>query len=155
MAAIGNDFDATTTPPQTEFKPLPEGKYLARIADSKSKATRDGNGEYIEFTFELIEDGPYKGRKVWARLNMKNASADAVKIARSELSAICHAVGIMRPKDTIELHNIPLVISVKCKKRQDSDELTNVIRGYERKDQQPQSQPQGGSLPPWMHKPAA
>ena len=40
----------------------------------------------------------------------------------------------MQPKDSIELHDLPLTISVKCKRRPDSDELQNEIKGYEKKD---------------------
>lgn len=43
-----------------------------------------------------------------------------VKIARGELSAVCRAVGVMAPKDSVELHNIPLEINVGLKKRDDN-----------------------------------
>ena len=36
--------------------------------------------------------------------------ATAVKIARAELSAICRAVGVMAPNDSVELHDLPLVM---------------------------------------------
>jgi len=36
----------------------------------------------------------------------------------------------MTPNDSVELHNLPLEISVKCKKRDDTDEITNEIKGY-------------------------
>jgi len=35
----------------------------------------------------------------------------------------------MAPKDSVELHNVPLVITVAQKKRQDTGELGNVIKG--------------------------
>ena len=35
----------------------------------------------------------------------------------------------MQPRDTIELHNLPLTIVVKCRKNQD-DEIVNEIKGY-------------------------
>ena len=34
-----------------------------------------------------------------------------MKIAHGELSAICRAVGVMQPKDSIELHNLPLLVT--------------------------------------------
>jgi hypothetical protein len=40
----------------------------------------------------------------------------------------------MAPKDSLELHNLPLVITVGHKKRQDTGEITNVIKGYAKKD---------------------
>ncbi len=115
------------------------------------KPTKSGNGSYLQLTFTILE-GEYKNRIVWARLNLNNANATAVKIARAELSAICHAVGVMQPKDSVELHNIPLLITVKVKKRADNDELTNEIKGYESKSVaagQPAQAPVADNTPPW------
>ena len=52
-----------------------------------------------------------------------------MKIARAELSAICRAVGVLAPNDSTELHNLPLVIHVRCKKRQDTGEITQRDQG--------------------------
>ena len=54
----------------------------------------------------------------------------SVQIAQTELSAICRAVGVLAPNDSVELHNLPLVISVKCKKRDDTGDVTNEVKGY-------------------------
>ncbi|GAB6184540.1 hypothetical protein [Thermopirellula anaerolimosa] len=57
---------------------------------------------------------------------------------------------MLTPRDSVELHNLPLVIKAGCQKRKDTDEIANVIRGYEKRDaatgrpQQAQS-----STPPW------
>ena len=67
---------------------------------------------------------------LWSRLNLDNANATAVKIAQAELTAICRAVGVLAPNDSTDLHDLPLVIAVKCKKRADTDEITNEIKGY-------------------------
>jgi hypothetical protein len=91
-------------------------------------------------------------RFVWARLNLDNPNATAVQIARAELSAICRAVGVMAPKDSVELHNLPLVVHVACKKRSDTGEITNEIKGFSKKEppQTPTSAtPVPGSVPPW------
>ena len=96
------------------------------------KPTKNGDGAYLELTFEVL-DGEYKGRKVWANLNLENPSQTAVKIARAELSSICRAVGVMTPSDSTDLHNLPLVIRVKCKKRKDTGDLTNEVKGFEKK----------------------
>ena len=128
-----NGFNANTVEPAVGFDPIPPGKYLAVITESEMKATKSGAGQYLQITFQLIE-GEYKGRLVWARLNLDNPNATTVKIARAELSAICRAVGVMAPKDSVELHNLPLVITVGQKKRPDDDETTNVVKGYAKKD---------------------
>ena len=79
-----------------QFEPVPAGKYLAAIVESEMKPTKSGNGHFLELTFEVGE-GPYKGRKLWARLNLDNPNPQAVQIARGELSAICRAVSFAAP----------------------------------------------------------
>jgi len=152
-----NGFDARQVDPAEGFDPIPAGKYLAVICESEMKPTKSGNGEYLQLTFKIL-DGPFKGRLAWARLNLKNSNPTTVQIARAELSAICRAVGVMTPGDSVELHNLPLVITVRQKKRDVTGEITNEIKGYAKKDgatgapQQQATNNQGaynGSTPPW------
>ena len=147
-----NGFDANTVEPTASFDPLPAGKYLAAITASQMKPTKNGDGSYLELTFEVVE-GEFRGRKVWDRLCINHPNAMTVKIARGNLSAICRAVGVMQPRDSVELHNIPLLITVKCKKRQDTGELVNEVKGYEAKAAAtaaaPQQAPVYSNTPPW------
>lgn len=136
MATL-NNFDANQVDPSVALDPIPAGKYLAVITESEMKPTKAGGGKYLQFTFQVLE-GEHKGRLLWARLNLDNKSEMTVRIARGELSAICRAVGVMQPRDSVELHNIPLEITVGLKKRDDTGELGNVVKGYARK---------GGSAP--------
>ena len=149
MVSLGG-FDANQVEPSTTFDPIPAGKYLAAIIESVMKPTKSGNGEYLELTFQIVE-GEYKGRQLWARLNLNNPSQQAVKIARGELSAICRAVGVMAPNDSTELHNLPLVITVRCKKREDTGEITNEVKGYAKREAA-SGQPQQATedTPPWQ-----
>ena len=150
-----NGFDASQVDPNASFDPVPEGKYLAAITESEMKPTKNGKGSYLQLAFTILE-GNFQGRMLWARLNLNNPNATAVKIAKSELSSICHAIGVMQPRDSVELHNIPLLINVKVKKRNDNDELTNEIKGYEVKSsasvpagQSAQQAPVNSATPPW------
>src|SRR5262245_62104508 len=102
MANLG-EFNAHDVQPSVGFDPIPAGKYLAVITDSVLKPTKSGSGNFLELTFQIIE-GEHKDRLAWSRLNLENANATAVKMARAELSAICRAVGVMSPKDSTELH---------------------------------------------------
>jgi hypothetical protein len=146
-----NGFDANQVEP-TSFDPLPAGKYLACITESEMKVTKNGGGQFLNLTFQVL-DGEYKGRKLWARLNLKNPNPQAEQIARGQLSALCRAVGVMAPKDSLELHNLPLVITVKLKKRDDTGDLQNEISGYAKKEsaaaQAPQQATATGTTPPW------
>ena len=146
-----NGFDANQVEPTASFDPLPAGKYVAAITNSQMKPTKNGDGSYLELEFTVL-DGDYKDRRVWDRLCINHPNAMTVKIARGNLSAICRAVGVMQPKDSIELHNIPLLITVKCKKRQDTGEMSNEVKGYEPKAtvaSQPQQAPVSNNTPPW------
>jgi hypothetical protein len=122
-------FDANNVEPQTGFEPIPVGKYPAIITESEMKATKSGEGEYLQLTFEVVGE-QYKGRRLWARLNLKNKNETAVKIAQAELSAICRAVGVMTPSDSSQLHNIPLQIDVGMEKNKENGEMTNRLKGY-------------------------
>lgn len=147
-----NGFNAHEVDPSVGFDAVPAGRYLAVITESEMKPTKAGTGQYLQLTFQII-DGEYKGRLLWARLNLDNPSAMAVKIARAELSAICRAVGVMAPKDSLELHGLPIQITVGCKKRNDTGEVTNEIRGYEKRaSAAPSSSPATGGSPPWKRQ---
>ena len=145
-----NNFNANQVEPTSDFEPIPAGKYLAIITESELKPTKSGSGSYLQLTFQILE-GEYKGRFLWSRLNLHNANATAVQIAQAELSAICRAVGVLTPGDSVELHNLPLVINVKCRKREDSGDVTNEIRGFSKREIAVEKPIQGSSptTPPW------
>lgn len=150
-----NGFNANEVEPTTAFDPLPAGKYVAAITNSQVKPTKNGDGSYLELEFEVLE-GDFRGRKVWDRLCINHPNATTVKIARGNLSAICRAVGVMQPRDSVDLHNLPLVITVKCKKRQDTGDITNEVKGYAAKSTsvaasqgQTQQEPVTSNTPPW------
>ena len=147
-----NGFNAANVEPAIDFEPIPAGKYLAVITASEMKPTKTGNGTFLELTFQVLE-GQYKNRMLWSRLNLDNPNAQAVQIAQAELSAICRAVGVITPKDSIELHNLPLLVTVKVKKREDTGDLVNEIKGYAKKEAAVgQPQQQMTSTPPWSRK---
>ena len=160
------NFNANEVEPSVGFEAIPAGKYQAVIVDSDMKPNKAGTGEYLQLEFEIIE-GEFKGRKVWTRLNLNNPNPDAVRMARADLSAICHAVNVIQPGDSADLHNLPLTITVKCRKTPDGD-IVNEIKGFAAKASAagtgagaatsaatPQQPPQPGtapSAPPWARQ---
>jgi hypothetical protein len=50
------------------------------------------------------------------------------------LSAICRSVGVLVPTDSVDLHNLPCCIHVRVKRRADTGELQNEIKGYSKKE---------------------
>jgi hypothetical protein len=144
-------FDANQVEPNSNFDPIPAGKYLAVITESEMKPNKAGTGSLLQLTFQIIE-GEHQNRLLWARLNLDNPNATAVQIARADLSAICRAVGVLAPQDSVELHNLPLVINVRCKKRTDTGEITNEIKGFAKQEAPATVRtvaPAVNSTPPW------
>jgi hypothetical protein len=126
-------FDAASVEPSEGFEPLPAGKYNAVITDSETRENKAGTGSYLRLTFQIMDD-PYQGRLLWENLNLEHPNAQAVQIAQGKLSAICRAVGVLQPQDSQELHDLPLVVKVRCKKRADTGEITNELQGFVRKE---------------------
>jgi hypothetical protein len=149
-----NGFDANQVEPTGDFDPIPAGKYLAVITDSEMKPNKAGTGSLLQLTFQIV-DGEYQNRLIWTRLNLDNPNAVAVQIARADLSAICRAVGVLSPRDSVELHNLPLVIHVRCKKRNDTGDIVNEIKGFAKREtpnqvgQPTSAPPSNNSSPPW------
>jgi hypothetical protein len=129
MADLGGSFNAQEVAPLGDRTPIPAGEYRCAIVKSEWKDTANGRGKYLEFTFQILE-GEQQGRMIWSRLNLQNQNAQAVQIARSELSSICRAVAKMEVKDSSEMHDIPLMVAVTVKKREDNGEPTNEVKGY-------------------------
>lgn len=121
------NFDASTVAPQTSYTPIPAGVYLASISASEVNATKNGSGQMLNLTFNVL-DGQYAGRLVFGRINIQNASAEAQKIGQSQLSQLCHAAGVIRLQDTQQLHGRPIKIKVKVRldsQYGDSNEVTS------------------------------
>lgn len=155
MASL-HGFDASQVPEQQEFSALPEGQYVVIATASEMKPTKNGQGQFLQFTFEVL-DGPQKGRKLWARLNLVNQNQTAVDIAQRELGAICRAVGIIKPNDSAELHNKPMLVTVAVEK-DDRNRESNTIKKYEAVNVAGGMQPPAAAQPaaaPWGAQPQA
>lgn len=129
---------------------IPSGTYEAVVTDSETRATKNGNGMGINLTFEILSEGPAKGRKVFAWINYENASAKAQQIGREELASLCKAVGVVELDDTVQLHNLPLLITVGLDR---NDPTKNIIKAYKAKSVQTpqpvQKSPQASGAAPW------
>lgn len=130
-------FNAEDYEPAGKFTPVPIGDYLAMITESEMKVTKPKpnkeSGKYLHLVFTIC-DGEYAGRKIFSQLNLINANATTVEIAQRQLSAICRCVGVLHPKDSKELHDKPLVISVGIRPAKDGYEESNTIKGFSRED---------------------
>lgn len=112
MASL--NFDATQVAPDMGFEVLPAGWYDAMIDESEMKPTKDGSGAYLQLRFSIM-GGFANGQKVFQRLNLQNANQTAQDIAYKQLSAICHAIGVMQLQDSSQLHGQPMKIKLKIR----------------------------------------
>jgi len=111
-----NGFDNTVIEPIGDFSPLPVGEYLVTITGSETKMPKpkaDGSEvrEYLNLTL-TVQDGQYKGRKLFHGLHINHIKPDTTDIAKRTLSAICTITGVNRPKRTEELHDKPFTVVV-------------------------------------------
>ncbi len=123
-------FDASTVAPQAVTGPIPAGTYLAHCTESDVGPLKSGNGTGLKMTFEIL-DGQYKGRRVWENLNIQHTNEDTQRIAQSQLSALCHAVNVIKLEDTAALHFKPVKITVVVREAQGQYQANNNIKGYE------------------------
>ena len=72
MAQI--NFNARNVAPELPRYPVPAGVYLAQVIESDVVATKNGGGQMLKLTHEIL-DGPCKGRRVWSNINVANQSA--------------------------------------------------------------------------------
>ena len=127
MATIS--FNAAEVQPSS-FDALPAGTYEAVIANSEAKPMKSGNGMGFNFEFEIIS-GDCKGRKVFSWITFEHrTSPQAQQIGREQLSALCRAVGVTQLNDTVQLHNLPLMITLGIDK---NDPTRNVVKAYKPK----------------------
>lgn len=112
------------------FDVLPKGKYNARIDSIEKTDTKAGDGYYYAVT-TVIEDGEYKGRKLWVNLNVFNKSDMAQKIGREQFNALCTACGfsVGEVRKTEQLHNKRVQLLVDVEKREGFDPR-NKISGF-------------------------
>jgi hypothetical protein len=151
MATLSG-FDASKVEPSGDFTPIPAGKYLAFMFESAFKPTKSGDGEFLECKFRIC-DGEQKGRTLISRLNLKNRNDQACQIAASELSSICRAVGVLKPADSADLHNVPLEITVAVTAQNEKGQVYNEIKKYEKRGtMETESIPSPSGKPAWMGK---
>ena len=123
-------FDASTVAPQAVTGPIPAGTYLAHCIESDVAPLKSGNGTGLKMTFEIL-DGQYKGRRIWENLNIQHTNEDTQRIAQSQLSALCHAVNVIKLEDTAALHFKPVKVKVVVREAQGQYQASNNVKGYE------------------------
>ena len=114
-----------------KFDPIPANKYNAcMVKADRTKAKKKGNA-FLACEFKVVK-GDFKGRSLWANLNLINDNDTAQEIGQTDLKRIMAAVGVKKIDDMWDatpLLNKELVLKVTVK---DSEQYgpQNEVRGY-------------------------
>ena len=125
------DFDASKVAPAVALEPIPASKcgfHPVVISEAAINPTKDAKGQRLALTF-TINDGEFKGRKVFDGLNIKNANAQAQEIAHQQLSAIAHAINTVHITDVGQLLNKPFLAKIGYDEAKDGYEAKNTFKG--------------------------
>lgn len=105
MASLGNKFNAQdidTT--QRDYENLPDGIYSLEVIQSEVSPTSAGTGTMLKLRYSVVEPDQYKGRLVFANINLENPNSQAQEIGQRDLASLCRAVGLAEIEDSEELH---------------------------------------------------
>ena len=83
---------------------------------------------FVKFTYEVVADPQFDGRKIFDNIIIEHSSVEAERIGKQKLNTICALTGVKALKDTAQLHGktMSLLISVK----DNQGEKQNVIKKY-------------------------
>jgi hypothetical protein len=141
MANLSSLFGNTTFKPaeveplEMGFDPIPKGQYPIIITDSEIAPTKSGNGTMMTLKL-VIQDGKFKNRILFENLCVQHSNETAQRIAQTRLAQICQSLNISALKDSVQLHDKPLLINVDVEldkyqsDRQGSTVYRNAIKGY-------------------------
>lgn len=157
------NFDASQVKPsEAGLEPIRfDGWVKAVIVESveDKSAELDYQGQPVKLRLALkhqIIEGPFKDRIFYNGLNLRNPSAQAVEIAYRDLSAICHATGVIQCASSEQLHNRPMYVKIQFipagpDKQNVHRPDRNEVRGYKSvqayEQQKAQEAASGGAAP--------
>lgn len=112
------NFDATQFNPEAGIGQLSVGRHLVVIEKDEIKKANGSNGGYLQLDLKGVRESQAESGAY--RLNLFAAGENAAKtidIASRQLSAVCHAVGVMGINgDTSVLWNLPFMVEVAYQK---------------------------------------
>ena len=112
------------------FDPLPVGWYEATIVKNELVTNKKGNGEYMKISFS-IADEKYKGRVVFANLNIRHPNNVTVEIARGYLSLILTSVGLIDGFVNNDIESIVgKTLQIYLAKREHNGETYNDVKNF-------------------------
>lgn len=122
------NFNANDVKPNTRPDPMPNGDYRLAIVKSDIEPTKNGKGKMLKLEIAALDE-PYKGQRIFEQLCIQHESEKTQSIAQGQLSAICHATGVLKLTNSSQLHNIPFIGRVRIEQDPGYDPK-NVIKSY-------------------------
>jgi len=119
MAQIPGESNAQQHENMNDYSTIPNGTYMGSIVKSdvvltkKAKEVKDPSlGQRISLQLKVL-DGKYKGKILFASMNIIHPDPTTREIAEKELATISRACGKPgRVMSTEELHGIPMKLTV-------------------------------------------
>lgn len=111
---------------------IPENTQLTcLVVEAEDKESKDKPGNMmIAATIEVVEDGEWKGNRVWTNFNMINENATAQRIGQSQMKQLCLAIGVTEATDNSELYNKPFRATFG-KPREFNGQMQSNIKKYD------------------------
>lgn len=131
MAQLGMNFDASRVQPFEPGLPVWEGRVPIVVMRTEIKATAANDGNSFLALHVQALDAPYRGQEQVIRLNLYNKNAQAVNMAQSQLSSICHVTGRMNVTDSDQLIGAPFIGVWAKETRELTDQTTGQKRNVE------------------------
>lgn len=129
MANISGWDASGYDPDQPDFNILPQGEYTVCVTESDICPTKAGNGTLCKLKLKIIA-GDHKNRTLYDNINLKNPNEDATRIGKRQMDSLLYSTGILKPSDTSELHNKPVIAVIEVQKRKDTGGLSNSVKKY-------------------------
>jgi hypothetical protein len=137
MAELGEQFDSSQHNDMINFDPVQKDQYYGKIVDSeiKDSASTPGN-RYIQLKVELMGKGlehgeDASGKFVWPMLHKWNKNEKAVNMANRELATIIRACKLVTVQDTMQLHEIPMLLDIDVIPADGQYPPKNEIKNYQ------------------------
>ncbi len=127
---LGMTFNRNELPENdNNFEPIPAGWYQAQIEKAEVKATKAGNGSYMNVQYKIL--GPqYAGRVVFGMITIQNPNSTAEEIGKKEMGSLMDACALVSVNNTDSFIGKTLTIKVKVKPATGQYEAGNDVSAW-------------------------
>ncbi|WP_324134052.1 DUF669 domain-containing protein [Bosea sp. (in: a-proteobacteria)] len=121
------------TGPFVGYAPLPAGDYTLEAVESDYAANAMGTGMLLKFKCQVV-GGEHDGQPYYINLSLEHDNPEAQDIGQRDFAAMRHAIGVLNPDDTEQLHCRPFRVTIGQKLHESTGVLENFIKAYLRAD---------------------